>query len=119
MAATKKSTKRSKGKRARGKKRASAKRSPARKSARSGARKTTSKRRTKAATARAAGLKRTARQGLRAARDGIDTVKQAGEKTWEVLKSTTAQVVEGVRDTMTREPEERRGGMSEDRFDRT
>jgi hypothetical protein len=27
-------------------------------------------------------------------------VRQAGERTWETLKSTTAQVVEGVRDRM-------------------
>jgi hypothetical protein len=112
MAATRKSTKRSKGKRATGKKRVSSKRSGARKSAKSRSRKTTAKRLSKAGTARATSLKRTARQGLRAARDGIDTVKLAGEKTWEALKSTTAQVVEGVKDTIAREPEERRGGVT-------
>jgi hypothetical protein len=26
-------------------------------------------------------------------------MRQVGEKTWETLKSTTAQVVEGVKDT--------------------
>lgn len=57
-------------------KRTSAKRSSARKKT---ARKGTSKRRTKG-RASAKALKRTAR------------------KTWEVLKSTTAQVVEGVKD---------------------
>jgi hypothetical protein len=45
-------------------------------------------------------LKRKAQQGLRVAKGGINTVRQAGEKTWEALKSTTAHVVEGVRDRL-------------------
>jgi hypothetical protein len=80
MAATRKSTKRTAGK-----KRSSAKRSSTKKRPKSKALKTTT-------------LKRKARQGLRAAKSGIASVRQAGEKTWETLKSTTAQVVEGVRD---------------------
>jgi hypothetical protein len=94
MAATKKSSKRSAGK-----KRSAAKRSTARKRPK---RKTAAKRRTKARATKATNLKRTAkrtaRKGLRAAQGGIDTVRQAGGKTWEALKSTTAQVVEGVRE---------------------
>lgn len=91
MAATRrKSTKRSAGK-----KRSTAKRSPAKKRP---AGKATSKRRTKGRSSKkTTGLGRTARKGLRAARGGIDTVRQAGEKTWEALKSTTAQVVGGVK----------------------
>jgi hypothetical protein len=56
------------------------------------------KRRTKARATRTKSLKKSARRGLRAARGGIDTVRQAGEKTWEALKSTTSQVVEGVKE---------------------
>jgi hypothetical protein len=73
-------------------KRASAKKRPARKAAAKG--------RGRGRAAKTATLKRTARKGLRAAREGIDTVRQAGEKTWEALKSTTTQVVEGVRDRL-------------------
>jgi hypothetical protein len=71
-----------------GKKRSSAKRSSAKKRP---ARKAASKRRAKTRASRSTTLKRKARKGLRAAR-------QVGEKTWEALKSTTAQVVEGVRE---------------------
>jgi len=96
MAATKKSSKRSAGK-----KRGAAKRSTARKRPK---RKTAAKRRTKARATKATKLKRTAkrtaRKGLRAARGGIKTVRKAGEKTWEALKSTTAQVVGGVREKL-------------------
>jgi hypothetical protein len=76
-------------------KRSSAKRTSARKGA---ARKATSRSRTRAKAPKTKTLTRTARKGLRVARGGIDTVRQAGEKTWEALKSTTAQVVEGVKD---------------------
>lgn len=48
-------------------------------------------------------LKRRARKGLTAARGGLDSVLQAGEKTWRTLKSTTAQVVEGVKETLAGE----------------
>jgi hypothetical protein len=76
------------------KKRGSAKRSSAKKRPAKAA----AKRRTKARATKTRSLKKTARKGLRAARGGIDTVRQAGEKTWEALKSTTAQVVEGVKE---------------------
>lgn len=69
------------------------------------ARKAASKRRGKAKTAKRtsakSSLKRQARKGLRVAKGGIETVRQAGERTWEVLKSTTAQMVEGVKDKMS------------------
>jgi hypothetical protein len=77
------------------KKRGSAKRSSAKKRP---ARKAASRRRTKTRASKSTKLKQKARKGLRAAQGGIDTVRQAGEKTWEALKSTTAQVVEGVRE---------------------
>jgi hypothetical protein len=99
MAPTRKSAKRTTGKKRRGAKRASARKSPARKTA--------SKRRTKAGGTRArkkTGLKRTAEKGLRAAREGLDTVREAGGKTWKVFKSTTAQVVDGVRDKLGDNP---------------
>jgi hypothetical protein len=75
MASSRKSTKR-----ATKKKRSSAKRSSSKKGT---TRKTGTKGRAKA---------------LRAAKGGIKSVRQAGERTWETLKSTTAQVVEGVKD---------------------
>lgn len=87
MAATKKSSKRSAGKKG-----------PAAK------RQSTKKKKGKAAAPRTTQLKRQARRGLKAARGGLDTVLQAGEKTWETLKSTTAQVVEGVKETLGGEP---------------
>jgi hypothetical protein len=76
------------------KKRGSAKRSSAKKRPAKAA----AKRRTKSKATKTRSLKKTARKGLRAARGGIKTVRQAGEKTWEALRSTTAQVVEGVKD---------------------
>ena len=76
MAATKKSAKRSAAKKGPAPKRPSAKK----------------KKKSKAAAPKATQLKRRARKGLKAARGGIG-------KTWETLKSTTAQVVEGVKGT--------------------
>jgi hypothetical protein len=78
-------------------KRTSAKRATAKKGA---ARKSASKRRAKAGGSGTKALKRTARKGLRAAQGGIETMRQVGEKTWETLKSTTAHVVEGVKDKL-------------------
>jgi len=51
-----------------------------------------------AATRKSAGpkttaLKRRAKKGLKAARGGLDSVLQAGKKTWETLKTTTANVI--------------------------
>jgi hypothetical protein len=90
MAATRKSTKRTAGK-----KRSSAKRSSTKKRA---GRKSASRGRAKSKALKTATLKRRARKGFKAAKGGIESVRQAGERTWETLKSTTAQVVEGVRD---------------------
>lgn len=89
MATPRKSAKRARRKRSTSK-RATAKKAPSRKRA--------ARRSTKSRASKKARLKQTARKGLRAARGGMKTVRQAGEKTWEALKSTTAQVVEGVRD---------------------
>jgi hypothetical protein len=91
MAATKKSAKRTAGKR-----RSSAKRSSAKKSA---GVKASAKRRIKSLTKKAGKAKKKARKVVRAARGPIDTVLDAGGKTWEALKSTTAQMVEGVKGT--------------------
>jgi hypothetical protein len=97
MAAKKRSSaKRSSAKRSSAK-RSSAKRSSAKKGA---ARKSGTKRRGKGVGSRTKALKRTARKGLRVAQDGIETVRQVGEKTWETLRSTTANVVEGVKDKL-------------------
>jgi hypothetical protein len=97
MAATRKSAKRAAGKKRAGSKRASGKKKPLRKA--------TAKRRSKTSTRTKANLKRKAQKGLRAARGGINTVRQAGERTWEVLKSTTSQVVEGVRGKLNQNPD--------------
>jgi hypothetical protein len=43
-------------------------------------------------------LKGTARRGLRLAREGLESVRQAGGKAWEAVKVTTSHVVENVRD---------------------
>jgi hypothetical protein len=50
--------------------------------------------------------KRTKR--ARSARGPMDSVRVAGEKTWKALKSTTAQMVEGMKDTFG--SEENRNG---------
>lgn len=63
------------------------------------ARKATSKSRSKKSTAKAARSKPRSRKASKTARGGLDTMRQVGEKTWETLKSTTAQVVEGVKET--------------------
>ena len=74
MAASKKSAKRS-----------SAKKRPAAKSSRS---------KKSATKAKAGGRRKASKPAL-----GLGTVRQVGKKTWKTLKSTTAQVVEGVKDT--------------------
>ncbi|HEY9015745.1 MAG TPA: hypothetical protein VIM84_11855 [Gemmatimonadales bacterium] len=91
MASTRKSAKRSSRKKGKTTKRAAARKRPARKAA--------ARRRGKASGT----LKRRAKRGLAVAREGIDTVRQAGERTWETLKSTTAHVVEGVRERLGEE----------------
>jgi hypothetical protein len=98
MAATRKSAKRTAGKSAKrtaGKKRSSAKRGSTKKSAGKAA----AKRRTKGISQKAGSVKKKARKVVRAARGPINTVLGAGGKTWKALKSTTAQVVEGVKGT--------------------
>lgn len=95
MAATRKSSKRTAGKKRAGAKRTSAKKRPVRKAASKRGAKSSG---TKARKKKAANLRRTAAKGLKAARGGLDTVRQAGDKAWGALKSTTAQVVEGVKD---------------------
>lgn len=78
MAASKKSAKRS-----------SAKKRPATKTTRS----------KKPAAKAKATPKRRPRKAAKRGTGGLDTVRQVGERTWETLKSTTAQVVEGVKET--------------------
>jgi hypothetical protein len=43
-------------------------------------------------------LKGTAGRGLRLAKEGLQSVRQAGGKAWEAVKDTTTQMVENVRD---------------------
>jgi hypothetical protein len=85
MAATRKSAKRRAAKKRAAAKRPSSKKQPARKS--------TAKRRSKKATLKTTSLKRQAKKGLKAARGGLDSVLQAGKKTWEKLKDTTSDVI--------------------------
>ena len=47
----------------------------------------------------AAKAKAARRKPKKRATGGLTTVRQVGQKTWKSLKSTTAQVVEGVKDT--------------------
>jgi hypothetical protein len=86
MAATKKSTKRKAGK-----KRSSAKRVSGK------------KRKVRRTPKKSSDLRRRAKKGLRVARSGIDTVREAGDKAWTALKSTTSQVVGGVKDRFAEE----------------
>jgi hypothetical protein len=96
MAATKKSAKRSAGK----------KRAPAKKkgSARTSAKTPRSKTK-KGGRSKTTALQRRARKGLGAAREGFDSVLEAGGKTWRTLKNTTALMMEGVKETIAGEPE--------------
>lgn len=97
MVATKKSAKRGAAKTGPAAKRKSGKKKSAGRSA--------SKRAANKATApKTTRLKRQVRKGLKAARSGINTVLQAGGNTWKTLKSTTAHVAEGVKETLVREP---------------
>lgn len=82
-------------------KRTSTKKRPAARSSRSKkpARKAAPKSGSKKSAAKAAGSKPRSRKASKTARGGLDTMRQVGEKTWETLKSTTAQVVEGVKET--------------------
>ena len=97
MASTRKSTKRT----------ARTKRGRAKTTAKKRSAKATSKGRAKAGgtgSTRSTGLKRKAAKGLRAAREGLDRVRQVGEKTWEALRSTTGQVIGDVRDKLSEDP---------------
>jgi hypothetical protein len=102
-----KSAKRTAGKKSRGKGASAQKKATRTKAAsrRSGpkAKKAARPRGTSAAT-----LKKRAVEGLRVARGGVETVKQAGDKLWDSLRSTTAQVVEGVRDRLGEDDERSR-----------
>jgi len=96
MAPSRKSARQAAGKKKRaGSKRTSAKKRPVRKAASKRGTRSSSRGQKKKTT-----LKGTARKGLRAAREGIDTVREAGGRTWEVLKSTTSQVVEEFKDRL-------------------
>ena len=121
MAPTKKSAKARTGKKRSGAKRASAKKrsSSAKKRSSSAKKRPTRKAASRRAAKRAsrkATLKRRAKQGLQAARGGLKTVRRAGERTWKALRSTTAQVVEGVKDRL--EDSRSDGGYRSDRFSR-
>ncbi len=102
MAATRKSAKRSAAKKSAAAKRPSKKKAVRKSASKGRARKTPSK---------ATGLKRQAKKGLKVARGGFDSVMEAGGKTWESLKSTTANamegMVEGVKDTFAGDPPRR------------
>ncbi len=96
MAATRKSPQRS----------GSKKRSTAKKKGASKASTKSSRSRTKkVGRSRTKLLQRSAKKGLGAARDGFDSVLEAGGKTWRTLKNTTALMVEGVKESLAGEPE--------------
>jgi hypothetical protein len=96
MAATRKSSKRSAGK----KRLTATKKGSTKKSAKSARTKTK-----KAGRGTTTGLRRRARKGLTAARDGFDSVLEAGGKTWRTLKNTTAHMVEGVKESLASDAE--------------
>jgi hypothetical protein len=98
MAPTRKSAKRSAGKKRSGAKRASGRKRPSPAKKRS-TRKSASSRAAKRG-GRKTSLKRRAEKGIQAARGGLGTVVEAGERTWQALRSTTAQVVEGVKERL-------------------
>jgi hypothetical protein len=54
---------------------------------------------------RTTALQRGARKGLGAARDGFDSVLEAGGKTWRSLKNTTTLMMEGVKESLTGDAE--------------
>jgi hypothetical protein len=102
MATTRKSAKRTARKKTSGRKRASA----GKKATRTKAVSRRSSPKAKAVRKKkGTALRRRAAQGLRAARGGVKSVRQAGDKIWEALRSTTAHVVEGVKDRLTEENE--------------
>lgn len=78
------------------KKRSSKKASRAKKPARKAA--STSRSRKK--TTKASSSKRRTRKTSKRAIAGLGTVRKVGERTWKTLKSGTARVVEGVKDTL-------------------
>jgi hypothetical protein len=92
MATTRKSAKRGAGKKGTTAKRSSTRKSPRKSASKGGAK--------RSAGSKAASVKRKAKKGLKAARAGLKTARQAGEKTWRTLRAKTAQVVEGVKDTL-------------------
>jgi hypothetical protein len=96
MAATRKSAKKS----------ASTKRTAAKKkrTGKATARSSRSKAK-KPGSSRTTALQRRARKGLGAAREGFDSVLEAGGKTWRSLKNTTALVVEGVKESLSSDAE--------------
>jgi hypothetical protein len=59
----------------------------------------------KPGSSRTTALQRRARKGLGAARDGFDSVLEAGGKTWRSLKNTTAHMVEGVKESLSSDAE--------------
>lgn len=94
MAATRKSAKRRTGKRkATGAKRAAPKRASGRKRS-----STKSAKRSRRVRVSAPKLKRKARRGLKVAKEGLDTVREVGDKAWQALRATTTQIIDNVRD---------------------
>jgi hypothetical protein len=96
MAATRKSTQRSGSKQRQTAKKKGAGKGSA-KSSRSGTK--------KGGRSRTKLLQRSAKKGLGAARDGFDSVLEAGGKTLRTLKNTTALMVEGMKESLAGEPE--------------
>ena len=95
MAATKKSAKLS----------ASKKRPPGKKKGTAKASANSRSKPKKAGRSRTKSLRRSAQKGLGAARDGFDSVLEAGGKTWRRLRNTTALMVEGMKESLAGEPE--------------
>jgi hypothetical protein len=58
-------------------------------------------------------VRRRARQGVEVAKEGLDKMKEFGEKTWGTVKSATVGVVHSVKQKLAREPAEAEEALSE------
>jgi hypothetical protein len=50
-------------------------------------------------------VRRRARQGVEVAKEGLERAKELGEKTWDTVKSATADVVHSVRQRLGNDSE--------------
>jgi hypothetical protein len=95
MAATRKSAKRGTGKK---KSTAAKRRSPARASTRKQSSGKAARRRAGSVQRASPKLKRRGQRGLQIAKEGLDTVREAGGRAWQALRATTTRIVDDVKE---------------------